>query len=164
MRAIAITPGISGAKMIERDEPKLTAPDQIKMRVVRVGICGTDREELLGGRADAPAGATNLVIGHEMMGQVVEVGKAVKRVKVGDYAAFTVRRGCGQCANCNLGRSDMCQTGKYRERGIKALDGYQTEFVVDQEEFVVRVPAGLERVGVLLEPLSIVEKAISQAW
>ena len=57
----------------------------------------------------------------------------------------------------------MCQTGKYRERGINGLDGYQTEFVVDQEQYVVRVPAELEAVGVLMEPLSIVEKAIDEA-
>lgn len=164
MRAIAITPGVAGVHMIEREEPQITTPNDIKMRVVRVGICGTDREELIGGRADAPAGARELVIGHEMMGQVVEVGAAVKRVQPGDHAAFTVRRGCGLCANCNLGRFDMCQTGKYRERGIKALDGYQTEVVVDREEHCVRVPPELAPVGVLLEPLSIVEKAIEQAW
>lgn len=164
MRAIAITPGVAGAQIVERDEPKITTPDQVKMRVLRVGICGTDREELVGGRANAPAGAKELVIGHEMLGQVTEVGAAVKRVQVGDHAAFTVRRGCGKCANCNLGRADMCQTGNYRERGIKALDGYQTEFVVDQEEFIVRVPPELAPVGVLLEPLSIVEKALDEAW
>jgi threonine dehydrogenase-like Zn-dependent dehydrogenase len=57
----------------------------------------------------------------------------------------------------------MCQTGKYRERGIKGLDGYQTEHVVDKEQYVVHVPAELEAVGVLMEPLSIVEKAIDEA-
>ena len=62
-----------------------------------------------------------------------------------------------------MGRADMCQTGNYRERGIQGLDGYQTEFVVDKEQYVVRVPAELESVGVLMEPLSIVEKAIDEA-
>ncbi len=61
------------------------------------------------------------------------------------------------------GRSDMCQTGKYRERGIRGLDGYQTEYVVDKEDYVVRVAPELEAIGVLLEPLSIVEKAIDEA-
>ena len=76
---------------------------------------------------------------------------------------FTVRRGCGQCPPCLMGRADMCQTGNYRERGIHGLDGYQTEFVVDKEQYVVSVPAELEAVGVLMEPLSIVEKAIDEA-
>jgi len=62
-----------------------------------------------------------------------------------------------------MGRADMCQTGNYRERGIKGLDGYQTEYAVDKEQQVVLVPAELAPVGVLLEPLSIVEKAIDEA-
>jgi glucose 1-dehydrogenase len=148
---------------VERPEPSITAQDEIKIRMIRVGICGTDREEVSGGRADAPEGQKELVIGHEMFGQVVGVGSSVTRVKPGDYAVFTVRRGCGECANCSMNRADMCQTGKYRERGIRGLDGYQTEFVVDHEQYIVQVPAELEPVGVLMEPLSVVEKAIDEA-
>jgi threonine dehydrogenase-like Zn-dependent dehydrogenase len=128
-----------------------------------VGICGTDREEAAGGRSKAPAGQNELVIGHEMFGQVVEVGRAVTRVAQGDFAVFTVRRGCGKCLPCLMNRSDMCQTGEYAERGIWGLDGYQTEFAVDKEQYIVRVPAELENVGVLAEPLSVAEKAIDEA-
>ena len=163
MKAIAIVPGTAGSRLVERPEPSITAEDEIKIRIIRVGICGTDREEVSGGRADAPQGQKELVIGHEMFGQVVGVGSSVTRVKPGDYAVFTVRRGCGECACCIMNRADMCQTGKYRERGIRGLDGYQIEFVVDQEKYVVRVPAELEPVGVLMEPLSVVEKAIDEA-
>jgi glucose 1-dehydrogenase len=131
--------------------------------MIRVGICGTDREEVSGGRAQAPDGQHELVIGHEMLGQVVSVGSSVTRVKPGDYAVFTVRRGCGECLSCLMNRADMCQTGKYRERGICGLDGYQTEYAVDHEPYVVRVPAELASVGVLMEPLSVVEKAIDEA-
>jgi threonine dehydrogenase-like Zn-dependent dehydrogenase len=148
---------------VDRPEPAITTQDDVKLRVIRVGICGTDRAELAGGRADAPTGQKELVIGHEMLGQVVGVGSSVTRVKMGDFAVFTVRRGCEVCPPCLMGRADMCQTGKYRERGIDGLDGFQTELVVDKEQYVVRVPAELEAVGVLLEPLSIVEKAIDEA-
>lgn len=163
MRAIAIVPGSVGARLIDRPEPAIGAPDQVKVKTLRVGICGTDREEVRGGRSRAPADNHELVIGHEMFGKVVETGPAVKRVKPGDFAVFTVRRGCGQCAPCQMGRSDMCQTGKFRERGIDALDGYQTEFIVDQEQYALRVPPELETVGVLMEPVSVVEKAIDEA-
>ncbi len=163
MRAIAITPGQRGARIVTRPEPQLDSPTEVKLRVVRVGICGTDREEISGGRADAPAGAAELVIGHEMMGQVVETGKSVARVRPGDFAVFTVRRPCGHCANCAMQRNDMCQSGDYRERGIRGLDGYQAEFVVDEEIYITRVPAELAPLGVLLEPLSIVEKAIAES-
>lgn len=103
------------------------------------------------------------MIGHEMFGKVVAVGSSVTRVKVEDFAVFTVRRGCGGCMPCSMIRSDMCETGKYKERGLHRLDGYQTEFVVDKEQYVVRVPTELEAVGVLMEPLSIVEKGIDDA-
>ena len=163
MKAIAIVPGTAGSRIVDRPEPGITSSDEVKVKVKRVGICGTDREEVSGGRADAPEGQKELVIGHEMFGQVVEIGSSVTRVKVGDFAVFTVRRGCGQCQPCLMGRSDMCQTGNYKERGIRGLDGYQTEFVVDKEQYIVSVPVELEAVGVLMEPLSIVEKAIDEA-
>ncbi|MGH9356392.1 MAG: glucose 1-dehydrogenase [Terriglobia bacterium] len=163
MRAIAIVPGTAGSRLVERPEPSISAPDEVKIRVIRVGICGTDREEVSGGRAQAPAGQKELVIGHEMFGQVAGAGSSVDRVKTGDYAVFTVRRGCGECSPCRMSRADMCQTGKYCERGIKGLDGYQTEYAVDKEQYVVGLPPELAPIGVLLEPLSIVEKAIDEA-
>ncbi len=163
MKAIALTPGSPTIRLIDLPEPAVTSPDEVKVRILRVGICGTDREEASGGRALAPQGRTELVIGHEMFGQVVETGKSVTRVKPGDFAIFTVRRGCGQCMPCMMNRSDMCLTGGYRERGIWGLDGYQTEFAVDREQYIVRVPIDLEAVGVLTEPLSVAEKAIDES-
>lgn len=163
MRAIAIVPGTAGSRVIERPEPSLVQADAVKLRVLDVGICGTDREEVSGGRAQAPEGHSDLVIGHEMVGQVVETGSAVTRVAAGDLAVLTVRRGCGRCTSCAMGRSDMCETGAYRERGIRGLDGYQTEYVVDRECYLVPIPPELAPVGMLVEPLSIVEKALDEA-
>ncbi|MBI5880329.1 MAG: glucose 1-dehydrogenase [Chloroflexi bacterium] len=163
MKAIAVVPGTPDMRLVERLEPAINAPDEVKLRVVRVGICGTDREEAAGGRLLVPDGQADLVIGHEMMGQVVGVGSNVTRVKLGDYAVFTVRRGCGQCVACGMNRSDMCSSGKYRERGIWGLDGYQAEYAVDKEQYAVRVPPELAAVGVLTEPLSVAEKAIDEA-
>lgn len=163
MKAIALIPGTTTLSLVDRPEPSVNAPDEVKVRILSVGICGTDREEAAGGRARPPDGARELVIGHEMFGQVVQVGQAVTRVRPGDYAVFTVRRGCGQCLPCAMNRSDMCRTGKYRERGIWGLDGYQAEYVVDREQYVVCVPPSLGPVGVLTEPLSVAEKAIDEA-
>jgi glucose 1-dehydrogenase len=163
MKAIAITPGTKDVHLLDRPEPKLSAPDEIKLRVLRVGICGTDREEVSGGRADAPPGQKDLVIGHEMFGQVVEVGKDVQAAVIGDFGCFTVRRGCGHCPACRNGRSDMCTNGDYTERGIKQRDGYETELVVDQQQYFVRVPKDQVPLGVLSEPMSVAEKAIDEA-
>ncbi len=163
MKAVALTPGTTTIRLIDLPEPVVTSPGDVKVRILRVGICGTDREEASGGRALAPQGRSELVIGHEMFGQVVETGRSVTRVRPGDYAVFTVRRGCGECMPCLTNRSDMCLTGRYRERGIWGMDGYQTEYVVDKEQYIVRVPDDLETVGVLTEPLSVAEKAIDES-
>lgn len=163
MKAIAIVPGTKTVRLVDRPEPSVVAPDDIKLKVLGVGICGTDREEAAGGRAKAPPAHQDLVLGHEMFGRVVDVGRMVTVVEPGDYAVLTVRRGCGRCRPCAMNRSDMCRTGLYAERGIWGLDGYQTEFVVDREPFAVRVPAELAAVGVLAEPFSVAEKAISEA-
>lgn len=163
MKAIAVIPGTTTVRLVDRPEPQAIAPDDVKVKVLRVGICGTDREEAAGGRALLPDGQQDLVIGHEMFGRVVAIGTRVTRVKPGDHAVFTVRRGCGECLSCLINRPDMCDTGRYHERGIWGLDGYQAEFAVDKEQYIVRVPPELEPVGVLAEPLSVAEKAIDEA-
>ena len=163
MKALALTPGTTNVRLVDRPEPGISAPDDVKLKVLRVGICGTDREQVAGGRADAPPGAAELVIGHEMFGQVVETGGAVASVKPGDYGVFMVRRGCGHCLPCNLNRSDLCESGDYAECGIRFRDGYDCEFVVDQAPYLVRIPSALETVGVLTEPMSVAEKAIDVA-
>lgn len=162
MKALAIIPESAGISTIDVPEPSIVLPDQIKAKVLRVGICGTDREQVAGGRALAPKGQKELIIGHEMIGRVVEIDKTATRVKPGDLVVFTVRRGCGSCLPCAMNRSDMCTTGKYTERGIWGLDGYEAEYVVDSEHYAVRIPDELESIAVLTEPMSIVEKAIDE--
>src|SRR5438270_6394436 len=163
MKAIVLIPGTTDVHLDDRPEPAITAADYVKARVLEVGICGTDREEAAGGRSAPPPGRSDLVIGHEMFGRVVDVGRDVHSVAVGDYAVFTVRRGCGHCPACAMNRSDMCYTGDYADRGIRHQDGYQTEFVVDSEQYVVKVPPEIGTIGVLAEPMSIAQKAIEEA-
>ncbi len=163
MKAIAIEPGTTSSSLINQQEPQISGPHDVKVKMLEVGICGTDREEALGGRADAPENSRHLIIGHEMFGKVVETGEKVTTVRAGDYAVFTVRRGCGECVPCNNNRSDMCYTGKYKERGIKELHGFETEYVVDHEQFIVKVPVSIKSVGVLTEPMSVAQKAIDEA-
>ena len=163
MKAVVLVPGTTDVQLQERPEPSIGAADDVKLQVLEVGICGTDREEAAGGRAAAPPGQRDLVMGHELLGRVVETGTAVRSVRAGDYALFTVRRGCGHCPNCAAHRSDMCTTGGYADRGIRLRDGYHTEFVVDSEAYLVRVPPGSASVGVLTEPMSVAEKAIDEA-
>jgi threonine dehydrogenase-like Zn-dependent dehydrogenase len=163
MKAIAIIPGTTQVSLTDITEPMINAPDDVKIKICQVGICGTDREEASGGRAEAPAGKKQLVIGHEMFGEIVEVGSAVKIVSKGDFGVFIVRRGCNKCEACLNGRSDMCYTGDYTERGIKGADGFQAEYVVDKEQYLVKVPVEMKEIGVLTEPMSVACKAIDEA-
>jgi threonine dehydrogenase-like Zn-dependent dehydrogenase len=163
MKALVLQPHTTDLALTEWPEPKIERPDEMKTQVLQVGICGTDREEASGGRADAPPGEKELVIGHEMISRVVEVGKSVRSFKVGDFAVITVRRGCNACSACKVGRSDMCETGRYTERGIKGAHGFQCEYVVDQEAFGVKVDPSIATLGVLAEPMSVVQKALEEA-
>ena len=163
MKAISLIPGTSQLNLEDVKEPEIQQADEIKIKVLEVGICGTDREEANGGRALAPKGKKKLIIGHEMFGEVIEVGDSVQSVKKGDFGLFSVRRGCGKCIACNNNRSDMCLTGDYTERGIKEADGYQCEFVVDKEQYFIKVPAEIKDIGVLTEPMSVAAKAIDEA-
>lgn len=163
MKAIAIVPHTKTANIIDTDEPKIEAPTQVKVKVLQVGICGTDREEIAGGRADAPTGEKQLIIGHEMIGEVVQVGDAVKSLKAKDLVVIMVRRPCSECEMCKKGCADMCESGNYTERGIKQRHGFHSEFVVDEEKYMILVPPILRNTAVLTEPTTVVEKAIDHA-
>ena len=131
-----------------------------------VGICGTDKEIVAFDYGAPPAGSPYLIIGHESLGEVVETGAAVSMLKPGDLAVATVRRPCGDsgCVACRAGRQDFCYTGRFTERGINQRHGYMTEFVIEEEQYLNRAPAALRDVGVLVEPLTIAEKALTQLW
>src|SRR6185295_9929848 len=104
-----------------------------------------------------------LVIGHEGFGVVEEVGPSVTELKKGDYVVATVRRP-GTSIYDLIGTNDMTTDDTYSERGINLRHGYLTEYYVDDAEFIVKVPRGLKDVGVLLEPTTVVEKGIAQAY
>lgn len=163
MKAISLVPGTTNISLTDISEPEINGPYEIKIKVWQVGICGTDREEAEGGRADAPKGKQNLIIGHEMFGEVVDIGSKVQSVQPGEFGLFTVRRGCNECTACLNNRSDLCYTGKYTERGIKGADGFQAEYVVDTEQYFIKVPGTIRQIGVLTEPMSVASKAIDEA-
>jgi len=166
MKAVAVFPAKRAVQLITCDPPGLEHPTQVKLRMLDVGICGTDREICAFQYGTPPPGADHLVIGHESLGEAIEVGSAVSRVKVGDLAVLRVRRPCPHetCVACRAGRQDFCYTGDFTERGIKGAHGFLTEFVVDNEQYMNLVPSSLRDVAVLVEPLAIGEKALLQLW
>lgn len=162
MRAVAVTPKqANSARLIETPRPEPGAGEAL-VRVRHIGVCGTDREILNGLVGEAPPGADHLIIGHESLGIVEQVNGA-DGVSPGDYVSAIVRRPDG-CPACQAGRWDMCMWGQYTERGIYRRDGYLSDVYTERPEFLVVVPPELREVGVLVEPASVVAKAISEAY
>jgi glucose 1-dehydrogenase len=121
MKAIAVTPRIKEVKIINQAEPNIVSPTDVKLRMLEAGVCGTDKEICAFEYGTPPSGSEQLVIGHESLGEVVEVGPSVTRVKVGDLVVPMVRRPCPHdyCEACRSDRQDFCFTGDFQERGIK---------------------------------------------
>lgn len=150
--------------MIEVDVPKPKS-GEVLLRVSRLGIDGTDRDINAGFYGAPPEGADFLVLGHEALGRIETVGSGVTGFAPGELVVPTVRRSCPEnCVNCRSGESDMCLTGHYYEHGIYKLHGFASEWAVTDANYLVKIPRELADVAVLLEPTSIVEKALQQAY
>src|SRR5438309_8347998 len=167
MKAISVFPGKpNSVHVAELPKPSVDqVPDGrgVLVKVLRVGVDGTDKEINAAEYGAAPPGFNFLVIGHEGFGQVEAVGPNVTELRPGDYVVATVRRP-GRSIYDLIGTSDMTTDDTYFERGISLRHGFLTEHYVDDAEFIVKVPRGLRRVGVLLEPMTVVEKGIAQAY
>jgi glucose 1-dehydrogenase len=167
MKAIAVYPGKpNSAHLAELAKPSasdLPNGRGVLVKVLRVGVDGTDREINAAEYGAAPEGYDFLVIGHEGFGQVEAVGPNVSFVRPGDFVVATVRRP-GSSLYDAIGLQDMTTDSQYFERGINLRHGYLTEYYVEDEDFVVKVPAGLRDVGVLLEPMTVAQKGITQAY
>jgi threonine dehydrogenase-like Zn-dependent dehydrogenase len=167
MKAISVFPGKPGSvHLADLNKPSVDdIPNGrgVLVKVLRVGVDGTDKEINAAEYGAAPPGYDFLVIGHEGFGRVEAVGPNVTEIKPGDYVVATVRRP-GKSIYDLIGTNDMTTDDIYFERGINLRHGYLTEYYVDDVEFIVKVPQGLKHVGVLLEPMTVVEKGIHQAY
>jgi glucose 1-dehydrogenase len=167
MKAIAVFPGQPGSVHLA-DLPMPSVADVpngrgVLVKVLRVGVDGTDREINAAEYGAAPDGYPFLVIGHESFGRVEAVGPNVTFLRPGDFVVATVRRP-GTSIYDAIGLQDMTTDSHYFERGINLRHGYLTEYYVEDEEFVVKVSQGLKDVGVLLEPMTVAQKGITQAY
>lgn len=166
MKAIAVNPLRRKVGVVEHPQPAVARPADVQFRILEVGICGTDREICGFAYGWPPAGFEHLVLGHEGLGVVTAVGDGVPDLQPGDLVVPTVRRPCphAHCAPCRAGRPDFCVTGDFVERGINQVHGFMTEVVVEDRDYLVKVPPALRDVAVLLEPLSVAEKGLEQYW
>lgn len=167
MKAIAVVPGKkNSARVVDAPRP---SPEEVPggrgvlVRVVRVGVDGTDREINDAEYGRAPEGEPWLILGHESLGRVQSVAPGVTGLAPGDYVVATVRRP-GKSIYDAIGMPDMTTDDVYWERGINLLHGFLSEYYVDSADNLVPLPRSAREVGVLLEPMTVVEKGIAQAY
>jgi glucose 1-dehydrogenase len=166
MKAIVVNPGKPNtAHLRDVDPPTLDSiPDGrgALVKILRVGLDGTDHEINAGEYGATPPGADFLILGHEGLGVVQEVGPNVREVSPGDHVVAIVRQP-GSSIYDQLGMADMTTDETYHEHGISLVHGFLTEFYVEAADRLIHIPDSLGKLGVLLEPTSIIEKGIAQA-
>lgn len=167
MKAIAVFPGkADSAHVTDVPRPRLDQiPDGrgVLVRVLRVGLDGTDKEINAGEYGTAPAGDDILITGHESLGVVEETGPAVTEFRPGDHVVARVRR-AGNSLYDIIDTPDMTTDDAYYEHGISRVHGFLTEYYVEEPRYLIRIPSGLRDVAVLLEPTSVAEKGVLQAY
>lgn len=150
MRALAKMTAGPGLELVDRPEPEC-GPWEVKIRVLRAGLCGTDLhlqqwDEWAAGQVSAPQ-----TIGHEFFGEIVEVGAEVKELKPGDPCSAEGHIVCGYCRNCRAGRRHQC----IRTVGLGVnTDGAFADYVVVPVENVWRHSDFIDPdLGALFDPL-----------
>ncbi|MCF8366657.1 MAG: glucose 1-dehydrogenase [Bacteroidales bacterium] len=162
MKAITVEPKKPGtARLMEMPEPD-SGDGSILVEAIAVGVCGTDVEIVEGKYGWAPPGLEHLILGHESLGRVIDPGNS-KRFQKGDLVVGIVRRPDPiPCPNCAVGEWDMCRNGLYTERGIKEIHGFMSERWRIEPEYAIKIDPSLGILGVLLEPTTVVTKALEQ--
>jgi threonine dehydrogenase-like Zn-dependent dehydrogenase len=168
LKALTVIPRTPNSASIRDDHPEPSLDDVaggqgVKVSILRVGLDGTDREINAGEYGAPPPGYDYLVLGHEGFGVVTEIGPNVSELSVGDYVVSIVRQ-AGDSIYDKVGLPDFTTDDSYHEHGINLVHGFLTERYVEDAGRLVLVPAGLRDVGVLLEPTTVVEKGIAQAF
>ncbi|MCX6573370.1 MAG: glucose 1-dehydrogenase [Candidatus Aminicenantes bacterium] len=162
MKAITVEPKTPGSARYD-DFPEPEAHEgSVLVEAVAVGVCGTDVEIVEGKYGWAPPGKTRLILGHESLGRVIDPGP-YSALKGGDLVVGIVRRPDPvPCSNCAVGEWDMCRNGQYTERGIKEIHGFMSERWRIEPEYAIKVDPSLGILGVLLEPMTVITKALEQ--
>jgi threonine dehydrogenase-like Zn-dependent dehydrogenase len=159
MRAITVIPLKQGSVRVDDIGDVRPGPGELLVEGLAMGVCGTDLEIVRGDYGWAPPGRERLILGHESLGRVLEAPPSTGFQR-GDLVVGIVRRPDPvPCRHCALMEWDLCSNGRYTERGIKSLDGYGAQHYALEAAFAIKLDPSLAKVGVLLEPTSVVAKA-----
>ena len=162
MQAITVEPKRPGSARREHIAEPDARDGSVLVEAIAVGVCGTDVEIVEGTYGWAPPGQPRLVLGHASLGRVIDPGASSARTQ-GDLVVGIVRRPDPvPCPHCAVGEWDMCRNGQYTERGIKEIHGFMSERWRTEPEYTIKVDPSLGILGVVLEPMTVITKALEQ--
>jgi len=163
VRALTIQPAGDRGRLVLSDVPEPSPADgELTVQAIALGICGTDRELATRAPRSPAPGRSGLILGHESLGRVL-TAPAGSEFNTGDLVVGIVRRPDPvPCMFCAKGQFDLCENGRFTERGISGADGFGSERFLLEMDYAVRVDPALGLAGVLLEPTSVVAKAWEQ--
>jgi len=154
MKAMLLT-GIRQMEMREVPDPALAGDTDVLVRMVVVGVCGSDVHYYTTGRIGSQVVEYPFAVGHECAGVVEEVGAAVTRVHPGDRVAIEPAMSCRQCDQCEAGRPHTCRNLRFLGCPGQA-EGCLSEFIVMPQECCYPIPDAMTfEQAALSEPLAI---------
>jgi len=142
----------------ERPVPKIQSTNEVLVRIKAGGICGSDMHIYHG---TSPVATYPRIIGHEIAGEVLEVGEGITDFNIGDHVVIDPVTSCGNCYQCRIGRKNVCS--KLKVRGVHIDGGYQ-EFLVLPKESIYKIPSSLSwEEAIMIEPFTIAEQVCWRA-
>jgi L-iditol 2-dehydrogenase len=161
MKAVALT-GIRRMEVVEVPRPTIKKDTDVLLKIAMVGVCGSDVHYFVDGKIGSQVVQYPFVVGHECAAVVAEVGKAVKRVKVGQRIVVEPAMPCHQCDQCKAGRENTCR--KLVFLGCPGqVEGCMAEYLVMPEECCFPGDSLTFERGVLCEPFAIGVYAVKQS-
>jgi len=164
MKGEMIAAVMTGLKTIEMQKRLIPVPkdNEVLVKIKHVGLCGSDIHFYEHGRIGDVVMDRPTVLGHESAGEIVEVGKDVKDLKVGDMVALEPGVGCGKCEFCKTGRYNLCPDVAFM--AIPGYDGAFAEYVAYPYDMAFKLPEEMDTIeGGLIEPLAVGFHAASQS-
>lgn len=159
----AVLTGIRRMSLINAIIPQISKPDEVKIKIKSIGVCGSDIHYYSEGKIGSQVVEYPFPVGHECSGIIEETGPEVSRVKVGDLVVVDPSVHCGHCDQCLSGRPHTCRNNRFL--GCPGqLDGCLAEYIVMPEFTCFPVTGKLNPVqAALVEPLSIGVYAVNLA-
>jgi len=157
---VAVMNGVGKMGFVEREIPQ-PADNEVLVKLEYVGICGSDMHYYETGRIGDYVVEPPFVLGHEPGGVVVEVGKNVTHLKVGDRVALEPGKTCGHCEYCREGKYNLCPDVVFF--ATPPVDGVFQEYVAHEAALCFKLPENVDtQEGALIEPLAVGFHAANQ--